>query len=227
MFAAAAVAAAAALTAISTTTAQPTGTQQYPKNSATNPGSSSSNNHHNNHHSNSNNNANSGEQRTSHHTYVSWHQYAHERRNSLQRRKVEISKRLEKASTATNNPTANNASNKSKINLANLERETDAFKSKTNSGKVVANSPNTFLKMPPNSTPMSQAWVMQKKNQKKNRLLANLGGVKLPLLGLLFVNFQKVSFWKVNLRDIVNKNLLTWNLWGLQIVPVLLFSYFV
>ena len=34
--------------------------------------------------------------------YISWAQYAHQRRNSLQRRKVEISKRLEKASNVNN-----------------------------------------------------------------------------------------------------------------------------
>jgi hypothetical protein len=117
MFAAAAVAAAAALTAISTTSAHPLG----------------------------NNNINS----TSHHAggiqlqqyiqhsqhqpqqrppnYISWHQYAIERRNSLQRRKIEITKRLEKASNA-NNPNSTNG--KSKVNLVSLERETGAFKSR-------------------------------------------------------------------------------------------------
>lgn len=78
MFAAAAVAAAAALTAISTTSTNPT---NYSNTSGSNINTERS-------HS------------LSQKTYISWAQYAHDRRNSLQRRKIEISKRLENASKA-------------------------------------------------------------------------------------------------------------------------------
>ena len=124
MFAAAAVAAAAALTAISTTTTNPqpnSGLQGK-----------------------SNLDTSGGPQRPPH--YISWHQYAIERRNSLQRRKIEITKRLEKA-TSANNPNSN--SSKSQINTVNLERETTAFKSRLSTQPVNEAGP---FKMPPNTT---------------------------------------------------------------------------
>ncbi len=88
MFAAAAVAAAAALTAITTTSTS--STTATPANANT-----SSIGRVNNHAAYSTL-ANKHPQ-----GYISWTQYARERRNSLQRRKVEISRRLEKASNVS------------------------------------------------------------------------------------------------------------------------------
>jgi len=156
MFAAAAVAAAAALTAISTTSAHPLG----------------------------NNNLNS----TSHHAggiqlqqygiqhsqqqqqqphqrppnYISWHQYAIERRNSLQRRKIEITKRLEKASNA-NNP--NSINGKSKVNLVSLERETGAFKS-----RVVTTTATPVLSIMNKVSPKLTATASTNGSEKSERL---------------------------------------------------------
>ncbi len=98
MFAAAAVAAAAALTAISATS------------------TNISQNLQNNHHQNGGSFTSVGSQANStRRAYVSWAQYAHERRNSLQRRKFEISKRLENAS---------------KANKAPIKKDIDQFKPK-------------------------------------------------------------------------------------------------
>jgi hypothetical protein len=82
MFAAAAVAAAAALTAISATSTNTTSKQVKP----------------------SINVSQNQDPLFKQNTYISWAQYAHERRNSLQRRKIEISKRLENASKANKSP---------------------------------------------------------------------------------------------------------------------------
>lgn len=86
MFAAAAVAAAAALTAISTTAST---TPQH--NTQLEPGSSSSAL------------LNPQQQSAQPRPYLSWTQYANQRRSSLQRRKFEITKRLEKATNAASN----------------------------------------------------------------------------------------------------------------------------
>ena len=81
MFAAAAVAAAAALTVISTTS---TSTKRVNElgGDGSHTGSGSSSN----------------DKAKNQHRHISWAQYAHQRRNSLQRRKIEITKKLEKAS---------------------------------------------------------------------------------------------------------------------------------
>lgn len=146
MFAAAAVAAAAALTAITTTTAT------VPQNA----GSSS-----NNPNTSAHNNATTNRINERPLAYISWTQYAHQRRNSLQRRKIEISKRLEKASNANKRNLASN----SNINSNNLAKETNAFKIRSESGgqspstqsnqRANLNSNNGesalhFLKMSPN-----------------------------------------------------------------------------
>jgi len=134
MFAAAAVAAAAALTAISTTSTHPSSNHQIQHQ-----------NQHQHHQSTS------PTQRPP--NYISWHQYAIERRNSLQRRKIEITKRLEKA-TSANNPNSTNS--KSKVNLVSLERETGAFKSRalTITANNNSNSKEIIngLKMPPQTS---------------------------------------------------------------------------
>lgn len=149
MFAAAAVAAAAALTAISTTSAHPPGNlpahlqQQYQQQT------------------------NSPAQRPP--NYISWHQYAIERRNSLQRRKIEITKRLEKA-TSANNPNSNNS--KSKVNLVSLERETGAFKSRvktviaSNNGSVSALKTSPHVNAKANTNDNSTDRIKKILNQK-------------------------------------------------------------
>lgn len=103
MFAAAAVAAAAALTAISTTQTSNNGNLSGPQGSAFvnnygGGGGIGSLLHTSSQFASTSNSGGTDRPRP----YISWAQYAHQRRNSLQRRKVEISKRLEKASNINN-----------------------------------------------------------------------------------------------------------------------------
>lgn len=122
MFAAAAVAAAAALTAISTTQSPGVGTatnnlltgqtqQAAPHHLPSSPNykqlrPNSNNNISNNNQSGASSFFHAGSasldavSTTGSRPYISWKQYATQRRNSMQRRKIEITKRLERASSA-------------------------------------------------------------------------------------------------------------------------------
>lgn len=149
MFAAAAVAAAAALTAISTTS-----TSQKPEHQFDSSRQQTSNDQRNNQHS-----TNTNERPK---PYISWTQYANQRRNSLQRRKYEISKRLEKVN-------ANNPNNPNNFNQHRKEVDIRQFQptNKTNTCRI-------------NQKPTPQQQLKQKQQQLKN-LIQEKGSMR-PIL---------------------------------------------
>lgn len=126
MFAAAAVAAAAALTAISTTSAVGSSCEQ-PQQEA------------NRSLINGNNTQAAAASAVNSKPHISWHQYAMQRRNSLQRRKFEIDRRIKQASAANN---------KTNLHLNELKQfQSNPQKSTTNNNANTTSKKNSAVQL--------------------------------------------------------------------------------